>query len=128
MRTLPKISLFEPKKKSIKTIAMSKRRRRRRLNYSHIALATDLEKKLQWVLKMCPNGQNCFFLNQQKRIVISKNRRGKTINYSQIDLATDSGKKAPLCAKNVPKRLKELLFEPKEKSKKRIVISKLALQ
>ena len=59
VQRLPKISLFEPKTKSTKRIAISKRRRRRIIDYSQIDWATDSEKKLQYVLKMCQNGQNC---------------------------------------------------------------------
>ena len=42
---LPKISFFERRKKSTLRIAISKKRRRRRINYSQIDFATDSEKK-----------------------------------------------------------------------------------
>ena len=45
MPKLNKISLFEPKKKSTKRIAISKRRIRRRISYCQIDLATDSDKK-----------------------------------------------------------------------------------
>ena len=67
MPKLPKISLFEPKKKSTKRIAISKRRRRRIINYSQIDLATDSEKKLQYVLTMCQNGPNCYLLEPKRK-------------------------------------------------------------
>ena len=54
---LPERSLFEPRKRSKKRIAISKRRRRRGINYSQIDLATDSEKKLHFVLKLFQTGQ-----------------------------------------------------------------------
>ena len=111
VQRLPKISLFEPKKKSTKRIAISKRRRSRRTNYSQIHLATDLEQKIQYVLKMCQNGQNCYFLNQKK-----------------VKQKDSEHKISSLIARNVPKLPEMSLFEPRKKWKKRIAISKLGLQ
>ena len=91
LRKLPKISLFEPKKKSIKRVAISKRSRRRRINYSQIDLATDSEKKLQYVLKMCQNGQNCYFMNQ-KRSETKGQRVPKSISSRSNFLQKHEGK------------------------------------
>ena len=93
---LPKISLFEPKKNSKNRMAISKRRRRTRINYSQINLATDSEKTLQYVLKMCQNGQICYFLNQKK----VKQRDRKYRNSSLVD---------PIDCKNTKERENYLL-------------------
>ena len=132
MQKLPKVSLFEPKNKSTKRIAISKRRRRRRIKYSHIDLATDSEKKVKYVLKMCENGQKCYFVNE-------KNVKQKDSEYKisspvgQMDCKNtkekskllvkcfvDSVRKnPPISASNVPKLPGMSLFEPRKKSKKK---------
>ena len=76
VRKLPKLSLFEPRKKSKKRIAISKlalqyfkltaKIGRRRLNYSQNDLLAHSEKILQYVLGMCQNCLKCNFLNQEK--------------------------------------------------------------
>ena len=141
MLKLPKISLFEPKKKSTKRTVISKRRRRRRISYSKIDWATDLEKKLQYVLKMCQNGQESCFWTKKK--VKQNDRKYKNSSLvGQIDWKTtkEKGKlllncfvnsfrkNPPISARNVPKLPEMSLFETRKKSKKRIAISKLALQ
>ena len=52
----------------------------------------------------------------------------RRLNYSWNDLLTHSEKNPPICAGNVPKLPKMSLFEPREKSQKRMATSKFALQ
>ena len=137
---LPKISLVEPKKKSSKRIAISKRSRRTRINYSQIDLATDSDKKLQCVLKTCQNGRKCYFLNQKKM----KQRDSQYKNFTlvvQIDckrtkekskllvkcFVNSCRKNRPICARNVPKLPEIPLFEPRKKSKKRKANTRISL-
>ena len=104
-------------------------------------MAPDSEKKLGYVLKMCQNGQECYFLNQKK--VKQKDREYKNSSLvGQIDCKITKEKRKllvkrfvnsfrknpPISARNVPKLPEKSLFEPSKKSKKRIRISKLALQ
>ena len=104
-------------------------------------MATGSEEKLQYVLKMCQNGQDCYFLNHKK--VKKKDRKCKNSTLvGQIDCkrtkqktkllvkccVNSFRKSPPISARNVPKLPKMSLFEPTKKSKKRIAISKLALQ
>ena len=104
-------------------------------------MATDLEKRLQDVQKVCQNGQKCYFLNQKK--LKQKDREHKNSSLiGQIDCKNTKGKRKllvkcfvnsfrknpPISARNVPKLPEKSLFEPSKKSKKRIRISKLALQ
>ena len=98
-------------------------------------------KNLQYVVKICQNGQRCYFLNQKK----VKQKDSKYNNSSlvgQIDCKNTKGKSKllvncfvnsfrknpPISARNVPKLPEMSLFEPSKKSKKRIAISKLAIQ
>ena len=141
MPKLPKIPLFEPKKKPTKRIAISKTRRPRRINYSQIDLATDSEKKVQCVLKICQKGQKCYFLNQKK--VKQKDSEYKNSSLvGQVDckntkekskllvkcFVNSFRKNPPISARNVPKLPEMSLFDRRKKSKKRTVISKLAPQ
>ena len=104
-------------------------------------MATDSEKKLQYVLKMCQNGQKCYFLNQKK--LKQKDREHKNSSLiGQIDckntkeksnlllkcFVNSFRKNPPISARNVPKLPEMSLFEPRKKSKKRIAIAKLAHQ
>ena len=141
MPKLPEIPLFEPKVKSTKRIGISKRRRRRRINYSRIDLATDSEKKLQYVVKICRNGQKCYFLNQKKSEKKDSEYKKSSL-VGQIDCKNTKEKsellvkcfintfrmKPTISARSVPNLPEMSLFEPRNKSKKEIVISKLALQ
>ena len=104
-------------------------------------MATDSEKKLQYVLKMCHNSQKFYFLNQKK----VKQKDSEYKNSSLVGLIdcinmkekskllvkqffNSFRKNPPICARNVPKLPEISLFEATKKSKKRIAISKLALQ
>ena len=101
-------------------------------------MTTDSGKKLQYVLKMCQNGQKCYFLNQKK----VKQKDSEYKNFSlvgQIDckntkeklvkcFVNSFRKNPPISARNVSELPKMSLFEPRKKSKKRMAISKLALQ
>ena len=90
---------------------------------------------------MCQNGQKCYFLKQKK----VKQKNSEYINSSllgQIDCKNTKEKsellvncfvnsltKMPsISARNVPKLPEMSLVEPRKKSKKRVAISKLALQ
>ena len=114
---------------------------RRRINYSQSDLATDSEKKVQYVPKMCQNGQNCYFLNRKK--VKQRDREYKnSFPVGQIDCKNTKEnskllvkcfdnpfrKNSPICAGNVPKLPNMSLFKPREKSLKRMATSKFALQ
>ena len=67
VQRLPKISLFEPKKKSTKRIAISKRRRRRIIDYSQIDLATDSEKKTPMGAKNVQKRPEVFLFEPKKK-------------------------------------------------------------
>ena len=145
MPKLPKISLSEPKKKSTKRIAISKRRRKRRINYSQNDVATDSEKKLQCVPKMC---QECAKACQSVTFGTKKKVKQKDSKYNNSPLVgridckntkekskllvkcfvNSFRKNPPISARNVPSLPQMSLFEPRKKSKKRIAILKLALQ
>ena len=104
-------------------------------------MATDSEKKLQYGLKMYQNSQNCYFLNQKK--VEKKDSEYK--NFTLVGHNDCKNKKEkskllvkcfvnsfrknpPISGRNVPKLHEMSIFKPSKKSKKRIAISKLALQ
>ena len=67
MPKLPKISLFGPKTKSTKTIGISKRRRRRRINYFQIDLETDSEKKTAIYAKNVPKQPKGLLFEPKKK-------------------------------------------------------------
>ena len=104
-------------------------------------MATDSEKKLQYVLKMCQNGQKCYF-GTEKKVKLKNSEYKNSSLVSQIDrkntkekskllvkcFVTSFTKIPPISPRNVPKLPELSLFEPRKKSKKRIAISKFALQ
>ena len=104
-------------------------------------MATDSEKKLQYVLKMCQNGQKCYF-GTEKKVKLKDSEYKKSSLVGQIDqeIAKEKSKLLvkcfvnsftkipPISARNVPKLPEMSLFEPRKKSKKRIGISKLDFQ
>ena len=63
----PRTSLFEPKNKSTKRIAISKRRKRRRINNSQIDLATDSEKKTPICAKSVPTRPKVLLFEPKKK-------------------------------------------------------------
>ena len=99
-------------------------------------MATDSEKKVKYVLKMCKNGQKCYFVNKKK--VKQKDSEYKNSSpVGQMDckntkekskLLVKFRKNPPLSARNVPKLPKMSLYEQREKSQKRMATSKFALQ
>ena len=109
-------------------------------NYSQIDLATGSEEKLQYVLKMCQNGQMWYFLNQKKGNQKDSEYRISSL-VGQIDckntkekskllvkcFVNSFRKKPPISARNVPKLPEMSFFEPRKQSQKRIAISKLAI-
>ena len=111
---------------------MSQRRRRRRINYSQINSATDSEKKLQYVLKMCPNGQKCYFLKQKKvnqndseyknssllGPIDCKNTKKKSKLLGKY-FVNSFRKNPPISAGNVPKLPEMSLFRAKRKIKEK---------
>ena len=104
-------------------------------------MATDSGKKLQYVLKMCQNGQKCYFLNQKKMKQKDSEYKNSSL-VGQIDCKNTKEKSKllakcpvnsftkipPISARNVPKLPKMSPFEPREKSQKRMQTSKFALQ
>ena len=90
---------------------------------------------------MCQNGLKCYFLNQKK--VKQKDSEYKNSSLVGQDNCKNTKEKRkllvkcfvnsfrknpPISARNVPKLPEMSLFEPRKKSKKRIAISKVALQ
>ena len=103
-------------------------------------MATGSEKKLQYVLKMCQNGQKCCFL-KQKKVKEKDSKYKESFQVGQIYckntkenrllvrcFVNSLRKNPPISARNVPGLPEMSLSEPRKKSKKRIVITKLALQ
>ena len=104
-------------------------------------MATDSERKLQYVLKMCQNSQKCYF-QTEKKVKLKDSEYKKSSLVGQIDckntkekrklvvksFANSFRKKPAISAINVPKIPEMSLFEPRKKSKKRIAIAKLAHQ
>ena len=145
------MSFFKPRKKSQKRMATSKfpfqqvklttKIQGIWKNYSQIDLATDSEKKLQYVLKMCQNGQKCYS-GTEKKVKLKDSEYNKSSLVGQIDqeIAKEKSKLLvkcfvnsftkipPISARNVPKLPGMSLFEPRKSSNKRIAILKIALQ
>ena len=104
-------------------------------------MAADSEKKLQYVLKICRSGQKCYLL-KQKKVKQKDNEYKNSSVVGQIDCKNTKKKRKvlvkcfvnsfrknpPISARNVPALPKMSLFEPRKKSKKRMAISKLAVQ
>ena len=95
-------------------------------------MATDSEQKLQYVLKLCQNGQKCYFLNQKK--VEQKDCEYKTSSLvGQIDckntkqkskllvkfFVNSFRKNPPISARNVPKLPELSLFFTKKQVKEK---------
>ena len=90
---------------------------------------------------MCQNGQKCYFLNQKKvKQKDSEYKNSSLVGHIDCKIMKEKSqlfvkclvnsfrKNPPISARNVPKMPDMLLFEPRKKSKKRIAISKLAIQ
>ena len=90
---------------------------------------------------MHQNGQKCYFLNQKKvkqkdsgyknSSLVGQSDWKNTKEKSTLPVkcfVNSFRKNSPTSARNVPKMPEMALFEPRKKSKKRIAISKLALQ
>ena len=94
-------------------------------------MATDSEKKLQYPLKMCQNGQKCYFLNQKKSEKKDSDYKKSSL-VGQIDCKNTKEKSKLLVkcfnnslkenllisAKNVPKLSEMSLIEPRKSQKK----------
>ena len=91
---------------------------------------------------MCQNCLKCHLLICKKKVkekdsdlkisslvgqIDCKNRKKKVKLLSKL-LANSFRKNPPICAGNVPKLPKRSLFEPREKSQKRMGTSKFAFQ
>ena len=104
-------------------------------------MAIDSEKKLQYVLKLCPQAKSVSF-GTEKKVKLKDSECKNSSLVGQIDRKNtkkQSGllvkcsvnsftKIPPISARNVPKLPEMSLFEPRKKSNKRIAISKFALQ
>ena len=142
MATLPKISLFERKRKSPKRIAISKRRRRRKINYSQIDLATDSVKRSSIMCSKCAKTAKTVTFWTKREVKQKDSEYKNSSLVGQIDcesmkekskllvkcFVNSFRKNPPISARNVPKLPEMSLFEPRKKSNKGIAISKLALQ
>ena len=116
MPKLTKISLFEPKKKSAKMKAISKRRIRRRTSYCQIDLATDSDKKTPICAK---NVLKCskrvtFWTKKKVDPIDCKNTKEKS--KLLVNCFANSFRKNPsISARNVPKVPGISLFESRKK-------------
>ena len=105
-------------------------------------LSTHSEKILQYLLEMCQKCHwNATFWAKKKMkeqdgdhkvsspvAQIDRKNRKKKIKLLPKWFANSFRKNTPICAGNVPKLPKMSLFEPREKSPKRMATSKFALQ
>ena len=126
---MPKISLFEPKKTLTKRIAILKRRGSRRINYSQIDLATD-SKKNPICAKNVPKvkQKDSEYKNSSLVSQIDCQHTEEKSKLLVKCFVNSFGKNIPISARNVQRLPGMSLFEPRKKSKKRILVSKLALQ